>query len=342
MTSISDLIAIIQKEHGADSIFLGSDWQKQEVNRISTGSLFLDWATNGGIPMGKTTEIFGNESAGKSAIAAKIIVEAQKKKMTCLWVDAEKSFDSAWMTTLGVDVSRLVVSQIAESEEGFDILFKAINLGNPRSKEYHDFEPVDLIILDSLTAFAPMAITDNDMQTHMAVDARVNNLGFKRINARNHNTAIVIINQNRSTIGGPRAGDFQPGGRGLKFFASLRIELRAGEWIKPNDIPSYLSVPVNPKNKEAQVGHTVKARVRKCKVGGPHGKEAEFDFYYNGKIDRIKDIIAAGRVTGIITQSGAFYKYDGINYRGAKAFADFLKSDRAALIDIRKQVMAAI
>jgi len=340
MASLDQIIRLINKDQGDDVLFLGKDWKKPEISKISTGSLYLDWATNGGIPVGRITEIYGNESTGKSAIATKVVREAQKKKMTCIWVDAENSFDSAWMTKLGVDVSQLIVAQIAEGESAHDLLFKIISLGNPRSKEYKDIEPVDLVVLDSVTALAPTAVTANDMQAHMAVDARMNNLGFKRINARNKNTALIVINQNRSSIGGRTVSDFQPGGRALKFFASLRIEVRGGEWITSNSVPKYMKV-ASPRDKNSPIGFNIRFRVRKSKIGPPH-KEANLDFYYEGKIDQIKDIIAAAKITEVIEQAGAFYKYDGQSYRGAEAFGAFLRSDKAALKDIREKVLAFI
>jgi len=342
MTDFQALVNRINKDMKDNVLFIGDQWQQPEITRISTGSLYLDWATNGGIPMARLTEIFGNESVGKSALAAKIISEAQRKKMTCVWIDAENSYDPKWMEKLGIDVSQLIVSQLGESESGFDLLFKLVSLGSPRSPEYKGIEPIDLIVADSLAAFAPMAVTDHDMQSHMAVDARVNNLGFKRINARNRHAAVVIINQNRSSIGGPRPTDFQPGGRGLKYYASMRLEVRGGEWIKPVDVPDYMNIETNPRAKDDPVGHNIRFRVRKCKVGGPHGKEANFDFYYNGRVDKIKDIITAGKITGVIDQGGAYFKYGEQSFHGAKAFADFLKSDKVALREIRKQVLEAL
>lgn len=342
MVDKQELIRLINKSQKADLVFLGKDWRKPEFSHISTGSLYLDWATNGGVPVGRITEIYGNESSGKSVIASRIIVQAQKKKLTCVWIDSEKSFDPEWMETLGVDTGDLIVSQIAEGESVHDLIFKLVSLGSPYSPEYKDIEPIDLIVLDSVNAITPMAVLDHDMQAHVAPDARMNNQGFRRINARNAGTALVVINQNRSGIGGPRPTDFQPGGRGLKFYASLRIEVRGGDWILPKDIPEYMSIPFNPKDKDTKIGHNIRFRIRKCKAGGPDGKEANLDFYYAGKIDQIKDIISAGRVTEVVEQAGAWYKYEGESYKGAKGFAEFLKSDRAALREIRKKVLEAL
>lgn len=339
MADLDQIIRLINKAQKSEVLLLGKDWIPPEYSHISTGSLYLDWATNGGIPVGRITEIYGNESSGKSAMAAKVVVQAQKKKLTCVWVDAEKSFDPEWMQKLGVNTDDLIISQTALGESVHDLLFKLVSLGSRFSQQYKDIEPIDLIVLDSVNALSPNAVLDNDMQAHMAVDARMNNQGFKRINAINTHTALMVINQNRSTIGGPRPGDFQPGGRGLKYYASLRFLVRGGEWITPKDIPEYMSVPFNPKDKDTKVGHNIRFRVSKCKAGGPDGKEANVDFYYNGKIDQIKDIIAAGRVTEVLEQAGAWYKYNGESYQGAKGLADFLKTDKTALREIRKQVL---
>lgn len=341
MADIRKVIQDINRVQGNSAVFLGKDWKKPEIERISTSSLYLDWATGGGIPTGRITEIFGNESAGKSALAAKIVAQAQKKKLSCLWIDAEHVFDPDWMERLGVNTEFLAVVQEAEGEKVHDMLMKAVSLGNPKVAEFKDFEPVDVVVVDSWAALTPMVVTDNDMQTHMAVDARMNNLGIKRVNARNYRTAVIVVNQNRSGIGGRVPFDFQPGGRGLKFYASLRIELRTGEPITPNKVPDYMPIPSNPKDKDTPVGHNVRVRLRKCKVGPPH-REANFDFYYNGKMDPIKDIITVGKITGVVDQGGAFYKYNEESFRGAKAFADHLKGNPAVLRDLRNKVLATI
>lgn len=340
MADLQSIIARINKEQGDGTLMLGSEWEEQEAEKISSGSLYLDWALGGGFPLGKVVEIYGNESTGKSAVAAKTVAQAQKKGLTCVWVDAENSFDPRWMKKLGIDIEKLIVAQGAEGEVNHDLLLKLVSFGHPRAKQYKDLEPVDVVVVDSWAALTPMVLVENDMQTHMAVEARVNNLGIKRVNSRNKNTLVLIINQNRSGIGA-RAYDFQPGGRGLKYYAALRVEVRAGEEITQNMIPSYMKIQTNPKDKESPVGHVIKFRVRKNKVGPPR-REASVDFYYEGRFDQIKDIATAGKITGVIEQAGAFYKYNDQSFKGIKAFGDFLRANPKDLKEIKEKVLSTV
>lgn len=339
--SLEEIKTAINKAQGWEALYYGAEQEYPDIRRISTGSLHLDWATNGGIPVGRITEIFGKEGSGKSAIAGRTVAQAQKKGLNCVWIDAENSFDPEWMTLLGVDCSKLLVVQSSEGEEVLDLMMNLVSMGNPRSKEFGDRPPVQLLVCDSVAALTPMKIMDDEMeQAQMAVEARMMNKGVKRINARAKNTAVVFINQVRTGFG-RMASDVTPGGRGLGFYSSLRLEIRSGEWIKPTMIPPYMKVPFNPKDKDTQIGHTVRCRVRKSKVG-PGFREANFDFYYNGKIDQIKDIITAGKVTGAIEQAGSFFKYNGDSFQGAARFAKFLREDKEALKAIRSEVLSSV
>jgi len=297
----------LKKKFGDDIILTGKELSGLKIDRISTGSIWLDFIMEGGLPRGRIVEIYGVYSAGKSLIAQRTVAQAQKQGLDCVWIDAEGCFDPKFAVKLGVDTDKLTVVKISEAEKAFDIVAKFL-----------EAKPA-IIVIDSVASLVPFFEIENETdQNTMALQARIMSKGLRKITGQvgKANTLVIFINQIREKIGGYGPSETVSGGRALGFYSSIRIEVRRGEWITLKDIGQGETLD----EKKRKVGQVIKFNVTKSKVSKPH-QIGSFRFFFNGIIDEADEIIALLEYTKKIERKGAYYiigkdKYQGrINFR---------------------------
>ncbi|RLJ71376.1 recombination protein RecA [Hydrogenivirga caldilitoris] len=280
-------IANIEKRFGKGAIMPLRAAETIKVDVIPTGSLALDIATGiGGIPRGRIIEIFGVESSGKTTLALHVIAEAQKKGGVAVFIDAEHALDPKYAKALGVDVENLYISQPDYGEQALEIAESLINSG-----------AVDVIVVDSVAALVPRDELEGEMgEAQVGKQARLMSQALRKLKGIVHksNTALIFINQIREKIGVMFGNpETTPGGRALKFFSDMRLEVRrTGDIKEGND----------------KVGYRVKVKVVKNKLAPPF-QEAEFDMIYGEGICRLCDLIDVATDKGILTKSGSWYSY---------------------------------
>jgi recombination protein RecA len=278
----------IEKDYGKGAVMrLGEISQKLTTEAIPTGSLALDVALGiGGIPRGRVTEIFGAESAGKSTLAIHIMAETQKAGGIAAYVDVEHAMDPAYAGNCGLDLDQLLIAQPDSAEQALDISEQLVRSG-----------AVDAIVIDSVAALVPQAEIEGDMgDTHVGLQARLMSQALRKLTSTIHrsHTAVIFINQLREKIGISYGNpEVTPGGRALKFYSSVRIDLRRVESIKQGS---------------EVTGNRVRARVVKNKVAAPF-RVAEFDIMFNIGISKMGDLLDLGATQGVLKKSGAFYSY---------------------------------
>ena len=278
----------IDRQFGKGAIMrLGERVHAMRTEAISTGSLALDMALGiGGIPKGRVTEVYGTESSGKSTLAYHIMAEAQKAGGLSAYLDAEHALDPGYAARCGVDIDDLLVSQPDNAEQALEISEYLVRSG-----------AIDIVVIDSVAALVPRSELEGDMgDTHVGLQARLMSQALRKLTAAisRSNTAFVFINQVREKVGVIWGSpEVTPGGRALKFYSSVRIDLRRIESIKQG---------------QEIVGSRVRARVVKNKVAPPF-RVAEFDIMFNEGISREGDLLELGDDTGVVTKSGAFYSF---------------------------------
>ena len=310
----------IERQVGKGSIMkLGSVTQRLAVEVISTGSLSLDMALGvGGVPRGRVTEIFGAESAGKSTLAHHIIAEAQRAGGTAVYIDAENALDPSYAANLGVNMEALYVSQPDTAEQALEIAEYLVRSG-----------AVDVVVIDSVAALVPRAELEGDMgDSHMGLQARLMSQALRKLAAaiNRSGTAVIFINQLREKIGVVFGNpEVTPGGRALKFYSSVRIDLRRVDSIKHGS---------------EVVGTRIKARVVKNKVAPPF-RTAEFDIMFNQGISKEGDILDMGTDRGILKKSGAFYSYGEVRLgQGREAAKEYLVQHMDLSGEIERKIRA--
>ena len=311
----------IEREVGKGSIMkLGEVGRRLAVEAIPTGSLSLDIALGiGGVPRGRVIEIFGSESAGKSTLAQHIMAEAQKAGGTAAYIDAENALDPAYASRLGVDLDELLVSQPDTAEQALEIAEYLVRSG-----------AVDVIVIDSVAALVPRAELEGDMgDSHMGLQARLMSQALRKLSAAiNRSHAVVIfINQLREKIGVVFGNpEVTPGGRALKFYSSVRIDLRRVDSIKHGT---------------EVVGTRIKARVVKNKVAPPF-RVAEFDIMFNRGISKEGDILDLGTADGTIKKAGSFYSYGDIRLgQGREAAKEYLVQHQELSAEVEQKIRAS-
>jgi len=277
----------IERDHGEGAIMRLSDDPNQEVKAIPTGSLALDDALGvGGVPRGRITEIFGPESSGKTTLAAHIVAEAQKLGGTCAFVDAEHAFDPNYAEQLGVDTDELLISQPDTGEQALNITDTLVRSG-----------ALDVIVIDSVSALVPQAELEGDMgDTHVGLQARLMSQALRKLagTINRTKTSLIFINQIRMKIGVMFGNpETTSGGRALKFYSSVRMDIRRIGAVKDG---------------QDVVGNRTRVKVKKNKVAPPF-KEAEFDLIYGEGISSLGEIIDLGTDHDILQKRGSWYSY---------------------------------
>ena len=311
----------IERQVGKGSIMrLGESNQRLSVESIPTGSLSLDMALGvGGVPKGRVTEIFGAESAGKSTLASHIIAEAQKAGGTAAYIDAEHALDPSYAGNLGVNLAELLISQPDTAEQALEIAEYLVRSG-----------AVDVVVVDSVAALVPRAEMEGDMgDSHMGLQARIMSQALRKLTAaiNRSNTSVVFINQLREKIGVVFGNpEVTPGGRALKFYSSVRIDLRRVESIKQGS---------------QVVGTRVRARVVKNKVAPPF-RTAEFDIMFNRGISKEGDILDIATNDGIIKKAGSFYSYGDVRLgQGRESAKEFLNQHQDVSGEVEQRIRAS-
>ena len=305
-------VSALEKQFGKGSIMrLGDKAKAGGVESIPTGSLALDIALGiGGIPKGRVTEIYGAESSGKTTVAMQIVAQAQMQGGIAAYVDAEHAVDPVYARNIGVDIDNLLISQPSTGEEALEVMDALI-----RSNA------VSIVVLDSVAALVPKAEIEGDMGASLpGMQARLMSQALRKITGslNKTNTAAIFINQIREKIGVMFGNpETQPGGRALKFYSSVRMDVRRTETLKlGND----------------QVGIRTRVKVVKNKVAPPF-KQAEFDIMFGQGISRSGSIIDIGTELGMIAKAGAFYSYKGERLGQGRDNAKKFLEERTDLMD---------
>jgi len=295
--ALSAALSQIEKQFGKGAVMKMGDQPREAMPSVSTGSLGLDIALGiGGLPYGRIVEIYGPESSGKTTLTLQVIAEAQKEGKTCAFVDAEHALDPIYAEKLGVNVDELLVSQPDTGEQALEITDMLVRSG-----------AVDVLIIDSVAALTPKAEIEGDMgDSHMGLQARLMSQALRKItgNIKNANCLVIFINQIRMKIGVMFGNpETTTGGNALKFYASVRLDIRRIGAVKQGD---------------EIIGNETRVKVVKNKVSPPF-KQAEFQIMYGKGIYHMGEIIDLGVKEGFVDKAGAWYSYNGDKIGQGKA-----------------------
>ncbi len=311
-------VAMIEKRFGEGTLMRLGSRKRLKVDVIPTGAVSLDVALGtGGLPKGRVIEIFGPEASGKTTLALHTIAEAQKLNEKVAFIDAEHALDPAYAKRIGVDINNLYISQPDFGEQALDIVETLVRSG-----------AFGIIVIDSVAALVPKAEIDGNMgDVHMGLQARLMSQALRKITpiAGKTNTMVIFLNQIRLNLGVKFGNpETTTGGRALKFYASVRLDIRRRDAIKQGD---------------EIIGHTREVKVVKNKVAPPF-RSAKFDIYFAGGIDRVSSLIEAATKFGIIKQAGAWYSYNDQKLgQGKQATVTLLKEDKKLRDKIYKEVL---
>src|SRR5476649_2398132 len=320
MKAIDLAMAQIEKQFGAGSIMKLGEAHKIDVETIPTGSLSLDLALGGGLPQGRIIEIYGPESSGKTTLALHAVAEVQKSGGVAAFIDAEHALDTEYAARLGVDIDKLLVSQPDTGEQAMEICEVLVRSG-----------AVDIVVIDSVAALVPKAEIEGDMgDSHVGLQARLMSQALRKLTGAisRSKTIVIFINQLREKIGVMFGNpETTTGGKALKFYASVRLDIRR---IGPV------------KDKEEIVGSHVRVKVVKNKVAPPF-KQAEFDIMYAEGISHASLLVDIGSESGIIEKSGAWYSYNTQRIgQGRENAKMFLKDNPAIMAEIEEKVKGVL
>ena len=321
LKALDQVLAQIEKHYGKGAIMkLGGAAGNTDIEVIPTGCLSLDIALGvGGIPRGRIVEIYGPESSGKTTVALHAIAQAQKAGGIAAFVDAEHALDPVYAKKLGVDLENLYVSQPDTGEQALDIVDALVRSG-----------AVDLIVVDSVAALTPKAEIEGDMgDSHVGLQARLMSQALRKLTGfiNKSKTCVIFINQLREKVGVMFGNpETTPGGKALKFYASIRIDVRKGEALKDSD---------------GIMGNKTKAKIVKNKLAPPF-KTAEFDILYGEGISQEGYIIDLGVACDVIGKSGAWFSYEGEKVaQGRERMREWLRANPEQAQEIEEKIRAA-
>jgi recombination protein RecA len=320
-SKIEDALREIKNKFGDDSIMMLGEKPKVNVDAISTGSIGLDTALGvGGMPRGRIIEIFGPESSGKTTLSLHVVAEAQKKGGICAFIDAEHAMDPEYAKRIGVNINELLISQPDNGEQALEIVDSLVRSGK-----------IDVIVVDSVAALTPKDEIEGDMGAHhVGKQARLMSQALRKLTAivAKSKTVVIFLNQIRMQIGVMFGNpETTPGGKALKFYTSVRIDIRRIAQIKKG---------------EEVMGGRIRVKVVKNKVAAPF-KQTEFDLMYNEGISRAGEIIALGEKLKIIEKSGSSYSYGEVKLgRGYDATRQFLKENKKTADEILKKIQKGL
>jgi len=319
-SAIERVIAQIEKQYGQGSIMQMDEHQYAKIEGIPTGALSLDIALGGrGIPRGRVTELYGPESSGKTTLALHVIASAQKKGGVAAFIDAEHALDTTWAKRLGVNVSALLISQPDTGEQALDITEMLIKSNS-----------VDVIVIDSVAALTPKAELEGEMgDRHIGLQARLMSQAMRKLTGviSKSKTSLIFINQIRMKIGVMFGNpETTSGGRALKFYSSVRLDIRRLATIKDST---------------GAIGSRVRARVVKNKIAPPF-RDAEFDIMFDSGISYEGDIIDLGLGCDIVEKSGAWLNYGSVRLgQGREKAKKYLEENKDLCEEIKQKVLAA-
>jgi recombination protein RecA len=311
----------IDKSHGVGSVMRMGDKTSLNIGSIPTGALALDLALGiGGLPRGRVVEIYGPESSGKSTLAMHVVAEAQRNGGTCAYIDAEHAMDPIYAGAIGVDVDELLISQPDTGEQALEIADILVRSGS-----------LDVIVIDSVAALTPRAEIEGEMgDHHVGAQARLMSQALRKItaNLNKTDTICIFINQLREKIGVMFGSpETTPGGRALKFYSSVRLDIRRIETLK---------------NGTEMVGNRTRVKVVKNKVAPPF-RQAEFDISYGHGISREGSLLDIAVDRGIVKKSGAWYTYEGEQIgQGREKVKEFLTENPDLTMEIQDRVLREV
>ncbi len=310
----------IKGRFGDGAIMKLGEAKHVDIDAISTGSISLDLALGvGGMPKGRVVEVYGPESGGKTTLALHVVAEAQKKGGLAAFIDAEHALDPEYSKKIGVNINDLLISQPDTGEQALEILESLVKSG-----------VVDVVVVDSVAALTPRVEIEGEMgQSHIGLQARLMSQALRKLTAivAKSGTTVIFINQLRMKIGIIFGNPEEtPGGKALKFYSSVRLELRRSAQIKQGD---------------RIIGNRVKAKVVKNKVAPPF-RQTEFDIFYNEGISRLSDIVNTGVKFGVINRAGSWFSYEGEKMgQGIEGSKIYLKENPNIIKDLIKKIKKA-
>ncbi|MDA8386720.1 MAG: recombinase RecA [Actinomycetota bacterium] len=314
-------ISQIERQFGKGSIMRMGESPQMAIESISTGAMALDIALGvGGLPRGRVVEVFGPESSGKSTLALHVVAEAQRQGGTCAYIDAEHALDPVYARAIGVNIDELLISQPDTGEQALEIADTLVRSG-----------ALDILVIDSVAALTPRAEIEGEMgDSHVGLQARLMSQALRKLTANlsKSKTIAVFINQLREKIGVMYGSpEVTPGGRALKFYASVRLDIRRVESIKDGaDV----------------VGSRTRVKVVKNKVAPPF-QQAEFDIMYGKGISKEGSLLDVGVDMGIIKKSGAWYTYEGEQLgQGRENVKAYIESNPLLRAELEEKIRAAV
>ncbi len=315
--ALAAALSQIERAFGKGSIMrLGQRENAVEIPAISTGSLGLDIALGiGGLPRGRIVEVYGPESSGKTTLAQHVVAQAQKAGGKCAYIDAEHALDPIYAKKLGVDIDNLLISQPDTGEQALEIADTLVRSG-----------AIDVLVVDSVAALVPKAELEGEMgDSHVGLQARLMSQALRKLTASvaRSNTLIIFINQLRMKIGVMFGNpETTTGGNALKFYASVRIEIRRGAQIK---------------DKDETIGNNTTVKIVKNKVAPPF-RTVEFDIIYGEGISKTGELIDLGIKAGLIEKAGAWMSYKGERWQGRENARTFLRENQTVAEEIELQI----
>ena len=310
-------LAGIEKQFGKGSVMKMGEKGSMNIETVPTGALALDLALGvGGLPRGRVVEIYGPESSGKSTLAMHVVAEAQRNGGICAYIDAEHAMDPVYAKAIGVDIDELLISQPDTGEQALEISDMLVRSG-----------ALDVVVIDSVAALTPRAEIEGEMgDTHVGLQARLMSQALRKLtaNLNKTDTICIFINQLREKIGVMFGSpETTPGGRALKFYSSVRLDIRRIESIKDG-------VEI--------VGNRTRVKVVKNKVAPPF-KQAEFDIMYGKGISREGSLLDIGVELGLIKKSGAWYTYEGEQLgQGRENAKQFLSDNPEIMVEVSERI----